>query len=146
MAEPADASVLVLASGSSWKCSRTFPAYADQVSQARAFLSRVLTGCTMSADAALICSELATNAVLHSESARPGGVFTVRAEVREGDYLWVEVEDQGGRWAEDSGSVERGRGLEIVAMVADYWDIRGDDTARIVCARLDWRGSVADRA
>jgi len=143
--EPAEASVLERAPGSSWRCSRTFPALADQVGQARAFLRRVLAGCPMSDEAVLICSELATNAILHSDSARPGGTFTVRAEVREDDYLWVEVEDQGGRWAEDGGSVERGRGLEIVATVADYWDIRGDDTARAVCARLDWRVPAADR-
>jgi anti-sigma regulatory factor (Ser/Thr protein kinase) len=124
----------------SWTCSRTFRGRADQVSQARAFLLRVLEGCRLAEDAVVICSELCTNAVLHSGSARPGGQFTVRAEVREGDYVWIEVEDQGGRWAECGGSVEAGRGLEIVAGLADYWDVRGDDLARVVCARLDWPG------
>jgi serine/threonine-protein kinase RsbW len=146
LTEHADVPVLEATSPSSWKCSRTFPARADQVSQARAFLGRVLADCPMTGDAVLICSELATNAVLHSESARPGGQFTVRAEAREGDYVWLEVEDRGGRWVENGSSDLRGRGLEIVAELADYWDVRGDDTARVVCARLDWPMVMRDGA
>jgi serine/threonine-protein kinase RsbW len=105
----------------------------------------MLADCRMGDDVVLICSELATNAILHSESAQPGGQFTVRAEVRDGDYVWVEVEDQGGQWADDEHSDQRGRGLEIIAMLADYWDVRGDDTGRVVCARLDWPGMLRDR-
>lgn len=134
-----------MTSGSSWKCSWTFPAQAEQVAQARKFLSRMLADCRMHDDAVLICSELATNAIQHSESGQPGGQFTVRAEVRDGDYVWVEVEDQGGRWAENEYSDQRGRGLEIIAMLADYWDVRGDDTGHVVCARLDWPGILRDR-
>jgi anti-sigma regulatory factor (Ser/Thr protein kinase) len=130
-----------MAPPSPWRCSRTFPASPDQVAHARQFLSRFLADCPLADDALLICSELATNAILHSESRLPGGWFAVRAEVRDGDYVWLEVEDQGGRWAEDDSSEEGGRGLEIVAMLADYWDVRGDDTARVVCARLDWPGA-----
>jgi anti-sigma regulatory factor (Ser/Thr protein kinase) len=100
----------------------------------------------MADDALLICSELATNAILHSESGKPGGWFAVRAEVGDGDYLWIEIEDQGGRWAEGERSDLCGRGLEIVAMLADYWDVRGDDTGRVVCTRLDWssQGTAAE--
>jgi anti-sigma regulatory factor (Ser/Thr protein kinase)/DNA-binding XRE family transcriptional regulator len=134
---------------SSWTCSRTFPARPDQVALARAFLRRVLAGCPVLEDMVLICSELASNAIVHSRSAEPGGWFTVRAEVREGDYAWVEVQDQGGRWAQ-ADQRERhghgGRGLEIVGALADYWDIRGDDTGRVVCARLDWPGPPGDAA
>jgi anti-sigma regulatory factor (Ser/Thr protein kinase) len=83
---------------------------------------------------------------LHSRSFQPGGRFTVRAEVREGDYVWVEVEDQGGRWARHRRPGEHGRGLGIVGALADYWDIRGDDTGRVVCARLDWPGPDGDAA
>jgi serine/threonine-protein kinase RsbW len=122
----------------SWTCCRTFPGRPDEVSQARALLGRVLAGCPMFDDLVLISSELAANAVQHSNSARPGGEFTVRVEAREGHYVWIEVEDQGGRWAGASRSDQRGRGLAIVAQLADYWDVRGDDTARTVCARLDW--------
>ena len=134
MTDAADLPVLERAPESSWTCSRTFPARPDQVGEVRAFLGRVLVGWPKIEDAVLICCELVTNAVLHSASARPGGHFTVRAKVREDDYLWIEVQDQGGR------------GLEIVAALADYWDIRGDDTARVVCARLDWPVSARDGA
>jgi serine/threonine-protein kinase RsbW len=133
-----------MASPSSCKCSRTFPGRPDQVRQARGFLQRVLADCGLLTDAVLICSELATNAVLHSRSGQPEGQFTVRAEVRDGDYVWIEVEDQGGVWTDAGHSDQRGRGLEIVAMLADYWDIRGDDTGRVVCARLDWRPVLHD--
>jgi len=139
-----DVPVRAMTPESPWTCSRAFPAQADQIGQARKFLSRILAGCPVLDDVLLICSELATNAVLHSDSARPGGQFTVRAEVREGDYVWIEVEDQGGRWAEAGHSDQCGRGLMIVAQLADYWDVRGDDTGRIVCARLDWPGVAGD--
>jgi anti-sigma regulatory factor (Ser/Thr protein kinase) len=100
----------------------------------------MLAGCPLADDLVLICSELAANAVRHSVSARPGGQFTVRAEVRDGDYAWIEVEDQGGRWERKERSDVRGRGLVVVDELAAYWDIRGDDTGRVVCARLDWPG------
>jgi serine/threonine-protein kinase RsbW len=121
-----------------WQCSRVFPGSADQVAQARAFLRQVLVGCPMTDDIVLICSELAANAARHSASAKPGGKFTVRAEIRGGDYAWVEVEDQGGRWHAGEKTDEGRRGLAVVDELAAYWDIRGDDTGRVVCARLDW--------
>jgi serine/threonine-protein kinase RsbW len=124
--------------GPGWSCAATFPARADQVAEARAFLRRMLAGCPLADEVLLACSELASNAVCHSASARPGGQFTVRAEVRDGDYAWVEVEDQGGRWERTEHSDTRGHGLAVVDELAAYWDIRGDDTGRVVCARLDW--------
>jgi hypothetical protein len=39
-------------------------------------------------------------AALHSGSRLPGGQFTVRAEIHPGDYVWIEVEDNGGPWLE----------------------------------------------
>jgi transcriptional regulator with XRE-family HTH domain len=126
-------------------CSASFPARADQLAEARAFLRRMLAGCPLADELVLICSELAANAIEHSASARPGGHFTVHAEVRDGDYAWVEVEDLGGRWERTEPSDARGRGLVVVDELAAYWDIRGDDTGRVVCARLDWpaRGDLA---
>jgi serine/threonine-protein kinase RsbW len=135
------------ASWPGWTCGRTFPGRADQAGEARAFLRRVLAGCPLSDDLVLICSELAANAVTHSRSAQPGGWFTVRVEVREGDYAFVEVEDQGGRWQDgDQAARQGGRGLAVVGMLADYWDIRGEDTGRVVCARIDWRDGTPDDA
>ena len=138
MAEPSPALEQEKTASSPWRCSRTFSATPDQVAQARQFVARFLAECPLMDDALLICSELATNAIVHSESRKSGGWFVLRIEVRDHDYIWLEVEDQGGRWSHDQRSDERGRGLEIVAMLADYWDVRGDDTGRVMCARLDW--------
>ncbi len=138
MSGAADLPVLDCAAGSSWTFSRTFPARPEQVREVRAFLGRVLAGWPNLDDAVMVCCELVTNAVVHSDSAKPGGYFTVRAEARERDYLWLEVQDQGGSWSPGEASDLGGRGLAIVARLADYWDVRGDDTGRVVCARLDW--------
>jgi serine/threonine-protein kinase RsbW len=115
----------------------TFPARADQVAQARALVCQVLGDTPVTGDAVLICSELAANAVLHSDSARSGGCFTVRAEVRPGDHAWIEVHDQGGRWVHQPRAAG-GRGLAMVDELATHWDIRGDDAGRIICAQLNW--------
>lgn len=94
--------------GDAW--SRVFPGQPDQVREARAFLRGVLGGCPVADTALLVCSELASNAVQHSRSARPGGAFTVRARLRPGAWAWIEVQDEGGRWAAGKQrSDERGR-------------------------------------
>jgi serine/threonine-protein kinase RsbW len=121
-----------------WTHSQTFPGRTDQVRQARTFAARVLADCPVAADVVLICSELATNAILHSNSGVPGGHFTVRIQVQDGHFAWIEVEDQGGRWRREERSVDGGRGLAVVAALANYWDIRGDRAGRVTCARLDW--------
>lgn len=63
-------------------------------------------------DAQLVCSELLTNALRRSRSALPGRHVRVRAEVREHDYVWLAVEDQGGDWTTGSphGDGRRGAG------------------------------------
>jgi len=130
----------VPASGPVWQHSRTFPALAEQVGHAREFLAEVLAGCPMAEDAVLVGSELATNAVVHSDSSKRGGQFVLRVEAHEGDYLWVEVEDQGGDWAEHDPTDEHGRGLLVVAGYSSDWGIEGDSLARVVWARFDWPG------
>jgi serine/threonine-protein kinase RsbW len=117
--------------------SRTYPASAHRVRDARKFLAGVLAGRLVANDAVLCLSELAANAVLHSNSRQPGGVFTVRAQVR--DRVRVEVEDQGGFWAQPvNADGQRGRGLLIVGNLASDWGITGDsDTAWTVWFEMD---------
>ena len=88
----------------------------------------------------LLASELAANAVLHSRSGHPGGVFTVRATLYPGDYAWVEIIDQGGAWVADRHDDEHGRGLTVVAIIAGEgnWGIEGDVSSRVAWFRLDW--------
>jgi hypothetical protein len=118
---------------------RSFPAQPDQVREARAFLRAALEGCPVADDAVLCVSELAANAVLHSASGKPGGRFTVRAEVHPGNYVWVEVEDNGGAWNQHPHRDGRPHGLDIVRALATDSGIDGDPvTGWVTWARLDW--------
>jgi anti-sigma regulatory factor (Ser/Thr protein kinase) len=117
-------------SPASW--SRTFPATPEHTSHARRFLAAILDGSPLTADALACLAELASNAVVHSDSRHPGGTFTVRAHTRPGKLL-AEVEDHGGPWAPppNPGGPDdaSGRGLLIVAALADAWDIIPKTTA-----------------
>ncbi len=116
---------------------RTYHGRPDQVSQVRHEVARHLNGCPVKDDALLIVSELATNAVLHSESA--GAFFTVRAE-RHASYLWLEVEDLGGEWHCRT-TEDRPHGLDIVNTLAgaDNWGVETvSDGDRVVWVRLAW--------
>jgi len=85
-------------------------------------------------DAALIISELAANAVLHSQSG--GQFFTVRADVHD-TWCRLEVEDGGGPW--DTGPRDRTRphGLELIQALTGpgNWGVDGDSSGRVVWAR-----------
>jgi hypothetical protein len=78
-------------------CLGTFRGRREQVGQARAFLAAFLGGWARADDAVLLIGELGANAVVHTGSSRPGGLFTVRA-VLAGTWLRAEVEDQGSSW------------------------------------------------
>src|ERR1700744_6723336 len=78
-------------------CVGTFPGQREQVGQARAFLAAFLGGWARTDDAVLLIGELGANAVVHTGSGAPGGLFTVRASLS-GGGLQAEVEDQGSTW------------------------------------------------
>jgi hypothetical protein len=114
------------------------PGSPDQVRVARAFVAAVLACCPVADDAILCVSELAGNAVLHSNSKTPGGTFTVRAEIHHGDYVWVEVEDDGGPWQDRGHDDSRPHGLDVVRALADDWGVDGDPLSGwAVWVRLD---------
>jgi len=71
----------------------TYPANAEHIGQVRADLRGLLDGCPVADDVILCASKLATNAVLHSDSRKPGGEFTVRAEIVPWHYARIEVKD-----------------------------------------------------
>src|SRR5215469_6059271 len=119
---------------------RTFPGLPGQVSVARRWLAQMIDGFAAIDDALLACSELATNAIMHTDSGQPGGSFTVRLAIRQ-DTVRIEVLDQGGTAAgrQDAGGYEagdteeasqRGRGLTIVTAITDAWGISGDHAGR----------------
>jgi hypothetical protein len=110
-------------------------------------LAPVLDGCPVADDFVLLASELVTNAIVHSRSGLPGGVLTVRAEVRPGDFAWLEVEDLGGPWIEREPDEESGRGLDLVTALAGEgnWAVENGSVpgTRLVWVRLDWSRPTA---
>jgi anti-sigma regulatory factor (Ser/Thr protein kinase) len=121
---------------------RSYPGRKDQVGKVRQDLAPLVAGCPRADDFVLLASEVSTNAILHSQSRLPGGVFTVRAEVRPGDGALLEVEDQGGPWVQRGLDDEHGRGLAMVDYLAgdDNWSVEAGLTAgtRVVWVWLDW--------
>lgn len=111
----------------------------DRVGQARRAVARYLAGCPVAADAVLIASELAANAVVHSGSR--GQFFTVRCE-RSASSCRVEVEDCGGAWRPGPRDTSRPHGLDLVEALAGpgNWGVAGDSSGRVAGARLSWPG------
>ena len=118
----------------------------------RAFLD----GCTVQRSPdyryvfALLGCELAANAVRHTRSGQPGGIFTLHAE-RHAGAMTLTCRDEGapGSWSvhhreplaadpagRDPGS-ESGRGLALVAALATRWGDDGRPAYRRVWFRLD---------
>jgi serine/threonine-protein kinase RsbW len=126
---------------------RAFNGRSDQIRAVRRWLAPLIDGFAGAQDAVLACSELATNAIIHSASGRPGGVFTVRACI-DRNLIRIEVIDQGGSWPGRQGQFLQegfrhgqgspagedadlsGRGLTIVAAIATSWGITGDQEGR----------------
>lgn len=114
----------------------TFSGTAEQVSFARNQVWDYLADSPLADDAALIVSEFASNAVLHSLSRV--GTFTVRCELFR-TYVWVEVEDEGGAWCRPDPD-GRPHGLDIVSLLVGegHWGIEPtSEGQRVVWARLE---------
>jgi anti-sigma regulatory factor (Ser/Thr protein kinase) len=109
------------------RSSVSFPATASQIVRARQFLEGFLADSPLAADATLCLSEIATNSVIHSNSRREGGRFTVNVERYQDGHVRVEVKDQGGPWIErKKPEGQLSLGLRIVGQLAGEWGIRGD--------------------
>ena len=121
--------------------SATYPGSVRHISAVRAQLRSLLRGYPDAEDVILCTSELAANAAVHSYSRRPGGEFTVRAEVRPGRYTLIEVEDNGGPWT--AIAPVQGHGLDIVRALVSTWGIDRADSGCVVWARFDWPRKAA---
>jgi hypothetical protein len=99
---------------SSRTCEKAFPGRDDQVGEARALLAAFLSDWPGADDAVLLLSELCANACSHSRSGRPGGQFTVRAQLCPDGCLHAEVEDQGSGWDGDLSTAECPHGLYLL--------------------------------
>jgi anti-sigma regulatory factor (Ser/Thr protein kinase) len=114
----------------------TIPGRPEHVSAARTFVEKSLGDASPAADAAvLLASETVTNAVLHSNSRRPGGTVTITV-VEIGGGVRIEVTDQGSDLStpvvKGHGCVSGGHGLFLVQTLADQWGYVRDDAGTTV--------------
>jgi hypothetical protein len=133
---PAEPPALALALSPAWE--RTYPGEPGQARHLRAALRPLLDGCPAADDIVLIVSELAANAIAHSDSGQPGGTFTVRLRHR-GGHIRAEVQDQGSNWDGDlSAAARHPHGLYLTAMLAAACGTAaGPGRSRLVWARID---------
>jgi serine/threonine-protein kinase RsbW len=108
----------------------------DQVGAARAFVAKVLGEAEPATEVAvLLVSETVTNAVLHSNSRRPGGTVTVTV-VEIGGGVRVEVSDGGSDQSapvvKGDGCVSGGHGLFLVQTLASQWGYLRDEVSTTV--------------
>jgi anti-sigma regulatory factor (Ser/Thr protein kinase) len=97
----------------------------DQVGAARAFITKVLGEDEPATDVAvLLASETVTNAVLHSNSRRPGGTVTITA-LEIGGGVRIDVTDAGSPGStpvvKPDNCISGGHGLFLVQTLADQW-------------------------
>jgi anti-sigma regulatory factor (Ser/Thr protein kinase) len=116
----------------------TYAGRPEQVSRVRWLVAELLDGCPVACDAVLLASEIATNAVCHSNSRESGGTFIVRVVIHE-NCVRIEVEDQGGQWKPEDARIDgRGHGLDLVREIASDWAVDGSAKGRVVSFRLGW--------
>lgn len=120
----------------------TLPGTPPMIAAARAYVAALLAGTPRADDATLITSELATNALAHTPSGA-AGEFTVRVESKFADgWCRISVEDQGAigwsRAAVGDEDAESGRGLTIVAALADRSGHRRSPQGTVAWAELTW--------
>ncbi len=107
-------------------CTRSFPGLPEAVSAARSWVAGFFPVPAAAADAALMTSELVTNAILYSASGLPGGPVTVSIGTA-GGSLRVDVIDQGEMPPCMPTPRGLGQGLVLVAALADASGADGRD-------------------
>ena len=107
-------------------CTRAFAGCPESVSAARSWVAGFFPVPAAAADAALMTSELFTNAILYSASRLPGGHVTVSVGVT-GAMVRVDVVDQGAVPPCMAAPHGLGAGLAIVSRLADESGADGTD-------------------
>jgi anti-sigma regulatory factor (Ser/Thr protein kinase) len=115
-----------------WDLPGSAPSVRDVRDRSRAFLEGRVPDDVLD-DAVLVVSELATNAVLHTD-----GAYRVHVELNDADVLVAVSDTGGGRVAADRAAptAVSGRGLQIVEAVSSSWGCRADGAGKTVWARL----------
>ena len=134
---PAAAAAVSPAARAPWgDATRTFPGTREDTRAARGFVLGMLgpwRGGQLASDAALVVTELATNAVLHAGSA-----FSVSLTLS-GDVIRISVGDSValGQPGQDQGlAAVPGHGLGVVAAMALRWGFEKLDSGKAVWAEL----------
>jgi serine/threonine-protein kinase RsbW len=118
---------------------RTFPGRAEEVGQARHFVISALGACAAIEDAALLTSELVTNAICHTATGSDGA-FEVAVQ-HEGSFVRVEVTDEGSETTpapvpRSATFGSSGRGLAMVDTIAARWGYQPSGRGRSVWFEL----------
>lgn len=122
----------------------------ESIRRARHWPREFLPPCEGEDDLESVVGELATNALQHTASGKPGGMFTMdiswwqavgNSRQPPADFLRLVVGDQGGdtrptliRDADD----ERNRGLLLVDGLSARWGISGGRRGRWIWADIPW--------
>jgi len=107
-------------------CARVFAGCPESVSAARSWVAGFFPSPAAATDAALMTSELFTNAILYSASRLPGGQVTVSVGVT-GTMVRVDVVDQGAVPPCIAAPHGLGAGLAIVSQLAEESGADGTD-------------------
>ncbi|MFE4962322.1 ATP-binding protein [Streptomyces sp. NPDC056660] len=118
----------------------TCPGFPEEVSRARRWTRDILRGSPLVDDAALIVSELSTNALLHTSSGGECGSFHLALAVAP-QVIALSVTDDGGGGSapkvEHQGQdAEHGRGLGMVSALAQRVVVQGVNGGYTVTAEL----------
>jgi anti-sigma regulatory factor (Ser/Thr protein kinase) len=118
------------------------PGEPEQVSRVRGFVIKTLQNAellSIDSDAAtLLSSELVTNAILHTDSGRPGGAVTV-VVLRLPDGILIEVVDDGSAGTpvvKGDALAGEGQGLYLVQQMASQWGYLRDPDGTTVWFHL----------
>jgi anti-sigma regulatory factor (Ser/Thr protein kinase) len=116
--------------------SLTIPGHPAHVSEARSFVTKTLGEDDPATEVAvLLASEIVTNAVLHTNSRRPGGTVSV-AVFEIGGGVRLEVSDAGSPASapvvKGDGCVTGGHGLFLVQTLASQWGYTRDELGTTV--------------
>jgi anti-sigma regulatory factor (Ser/Thr protein kinase) len=120
------------------------PGSPEEVARARRWTRDVLRNSPCADDAALIVTELSTNAVLHTNTdataEQPPPAFYVSLSVSEA-LVSISVTDSGGTKTAPTiehpdASETHGRGLAMVTALAHHVETRGDQHGHTVTAHL----------
>ena len=118
----------------------TCPGLPEEIGRARRWTRDVLRDSPHADDAALIVSELGSNALMHSASGGPNGSFHISLHRSPGTVLLAVTDTGGSTTAPHIETPDEnhthGRGLSLVTALANRVRVSGDDYGRTVTVEM----------